>query len=184
MVAAELESLAEIETAVWRELAAAPRDKSHAWRFAVLATRAGDGADARTVVLREVDAAARELLVYTDARSPKAAQIAAHPRGTLVMWSPALAWQLRVAVTLVLETSGLAVSSRWARLKLTPAALDYLSPLPPGTRVDAAMQPERASREHFALITARIERIDWLELGESGQRRAEFGPHGARWLVP
>jgi hypothetical protein len=184
MVAAELESLAEIEAAVWRELAAAAGDKAHPWRCAVLATRADEGADARTVVLREVDAARRELLIYTDARSPKAAQIAAHPRGTLVMWSAARAWQLRVTVDLGLETSGLAVSSRWARLKLTPAALDYLSPLPPGTRVDAVPKPERTSREHFALLVAQVVQMDWLELAESGQRRAAFGPGGARWLVP
>ncbi len=186
MVAAELESLADVEAAVWRELAAAPRTKGHPWRHAVLATRAGEGADARTVVLREVDAARRELVMFTDARSPKAAQIAAHPQGTVVLWSPALGWQLRIRLTLRIETSGLAVSSRWARLKLTPAAQDYLSPLPPGSRVDGGKppRPERASRDHFALVMAHVDAIDWLELADSGQRRAVFDAAGARWLVP
>ena len=63
------------------------------------------------------------------------AQIASHPIGTLVLWSATLSWQLRLRVSLSLETSGLELSSRWARLKMTPGAQDYLSPLPPGTRI-------------------------------------------------
>ena len=85
----------------------------------------------RSVVIREVDAQARTLMIFTDARSPKVAQIAAQPRATLLAWSGALSWQLRLRVRLDVQTSGLAVSSRWARLKLSPAAQDYQSPLPP-----------------------------------------------------
>ena len=92
-------------------------------------------------VLRDLDAQAHTLLIYTDSRSPKARQIQTHPQGMLVLWSEKLGWQLRLTVSLTLETSGLRVSSRWAQLKLTPAAHDYLSPLPPGSVV--APQPSR-----------------------------------------
>ena len=51
-----LTSLAAIEAEVWRQLALAAHDKHHAWRAPVLATVDGDAADARTVILREVDA--------------------------------------------------------------------------------------------------------------------------------
>jgi hypothetical protein len=201
-----LDDLAEIEAAVWRELERAvhgrdrhqPGAQAHAWRVGVLATRDGDGVDARSVVLRELDSATRTLLVYTDARSPKARQIAQHPQGTLVLWSAALGWQLRLRVALTLETSGLAVLSRWARLKLTPAAHDYLSPLPPGTAIDgpqggpveghtaphAAAHPSRESREHFAVIAAEVRAIDWLELDARGHRRAVFDGGPARWVTP
>jgi hypothetical protein len=185
-----LETLEAIETAVWQELGAAVRTKTHAWRLCVLATRDGDEVDARSVVLRECDEAARTLLIFTDARSPKAHHIAAHPAGTLVMWSPDLTWQLRLRVQLSLETSGLTVSSRWARLKLTPARFDYLSPLPPGSLLDDSGQPHpapdphRESREHFAVITAQITSIDWLELHGQGHRRALFDQAGRRWLAP
>jgi hypothetical protein len=146
------------------------------------------------VVLRELDSATRTLLIYTDARSPKARQIEAHPEGTLVLWSAALGWQLRLRVVLTLETSGLAVLSRWARLKLTPAAQDYLSPLPPGTALGGAppvraaphapQHPTRESREHFAVIAAEVRAIDWLELDARGHRRAVFDSDGARWVTP
>jgi hypothetical protein len=152
----------------------------------VLATRDGDSVDARSVVLRELDSA-RTLLIYTDARSPKAQQIELDGRGTLVLWSAALGWQVRLRLDLTLETSGLAVLSRWARLKLTPAAHDYLSPLPPGTPLNTQNKPahpKRESREHFAVIAAEVQAIDWLELDARGHRRAVFDAGTARWVTP
>ena len=186
-----LDSLPVIEQALWQELGLAVRDKQHPWRTPVLATLAegSEGgsphAEARTVVLREVDPLQRSLVVYTDARSAKAAQIRRHPQGSLVMWSAALGWQLRCSVRLALEEDGLMLSSRWARIKLSPAAQDYLSPLAPGTPLDAQLQPGGlAPRAHFAVITATVDHIDWLELHAEGHRRADFGPEGARWLQP
>jgi hypothetical protein len=175
--------LAALHTRLWEQLAVAVRDKTHAWRTPVLATTGGPaGADARVVVLREVDAAAGELVFFTDARSPKAAQIAAHPAGTLVLWSPALSWQLRLALHLDLEASGLAVSSRWARLQMTPAAQDYLAPRAPGQAL--AAPPERETRAHFAVVTGRVQSMDWLALDPAGYRRAVFDAAGARWVQP
>lgn len=182
-----LSSLPEIEAAVWRELAACVGDKQHPWRTPVLATTDGEQGDGRIVVLREISAEQKHLLVYTDRRSRKATQLASHPQGTLVMWSPALGWQLRCRVALSLETSGLAVTSRWARIKLSPAAQDYLSPLPPGTALDAeagAPQPDAQALGHFAVMEAQVQAIDWLELHPGGQRRALFDDRGARWVQP
>lgn len=178
-----LEDLGLIEAAVWRELGQAVQCPTHAWRVGVLATLEGDAADARCVVLREWDAARRTLLIYTDSRSPKVAQLAAHPQGTLVLWSEALGWQLRLRVRLDLQTTGLAVSSRWARLKMTPAAHDYLSPLPPGSPLDRAA-PVRESRQHFAVLTAQVQAVDWMELHTEGHRRAQLDAAGARWVTP
>ena len=182
-----LSTLQEIEAVVWRELADAARDKAHGWRTPVLATvaRRGDepAADARTVVLREVDVGNRELLIYTDPRAAKAEQLREHPLATLVLWSKDLGWQLRCRVRLSLQDEGLAVSSRWATLRLSGAAQDYLSPLPPGSPLSAAA-PAVEQREHFGLITARVDEIDWLELHPQGHRRALFGEGAAGWEQP
>ena len=182
-----LSTLEEIEAALWAELDRCVRDKAHGWRTPVLATVDAGGdkvrADARTVVLREVNATTHELLIYSDARSAKAIQLRDHPFGTLVMWSKPLGWQLRCRVHLTLQDEGLAVSSRWTTLKLTPAAQDYLSPLPPGSPLDAAAAAVD-QREHFAAITARVEQIDWFELDPNGHRRALFGAGTAQWLQP
>lgn len=177
------QELRAIEASIWNELLRCTTERHHAWRRCVLATVDGDRADARIIVLRECSRTERTLTFFTDERSPKVHQILANPHGTLVLWSEALSWQLRLAVRLELVANGLAVSSRWARLKLTPGAQDYLSPLPPGTAV-AQPLPERGTREYFAVITATIDTMDWLELRAEGHRRAGFDGHGARWLLP
>jgi pyridoxamine 5'-phosphate oxidase len=179
-----LESLPAIEAAVWRELEAAARDKLHPWRTPVLATTDGAVGDARTMVLRDLRIDERQLLMFTDSRSFKTAQIAGHPRGTLVMWSEAMGWQLRLQVHLSIETDGLAAWSYWTRLKLSPAAHDYLSALAPGSVIEDAEGP-RGDRAHFALVEATVLSIDWLELHELGHRRARFDPDDAPcWLQP
>ena len=179
-----LESLQAIEAELWRELQSAPRNKQHPWRAPVLATTDGQVADARTVILREVNAEQATLLMYSDARAGKVVQIAAHPHGTIVMWSPALGWQLRLRVHLHTVTDGLLLSSRWAQLKLSPAANDYLSSQPPGDVIDHALSA-RGERAYFALLEARVLSIDWLELHAQGHRRARFGNDATPcWLQP
>ena len=180
-----LATLPEIETALWQELTRAVHDKHHEWRTVVLSTVGKVSneltADARNVVLREVNASAKQLLIYTDARAEKAQQLREHASGTVVMWSRRLGWQLRCRVKLSLEDSGLAVTSRWETLKLSPAAQDYLSPLAPGAPLSSSVSALSA-RHHFAIITAEVTSIDWLELHREGHRRAVFGTQPAAWL--
>jgi hypothetical protein len=178
------ESLPLIHQACWQELARAPQDPAHGFRVMALATVAGEAAELRSVVVREVDEAERTLVFFTDARSPKVAQMQQQPAGTLLAWCARLGWQLRLRVRLQVHTSGLAVSSRWARLKMTPAAQDYLSPLPPGAPLERPL-PERGTREHFAVVSAQVQSIDWLELHADGHRRAVFDSAGnGQWRVP
>jgi hypothetical protein len=107
-------------------------------------------------------------------------------------WSRELDWQLRMQVRLAVQSSGLAVSSRWARLQMSSAAHDYLAPQAPGSRLHGTpaglapppVTPDLGSRSHFAMITALVEEIDWLELHPEGHRRAIFGPEGGHWVQP
>lgn len=191
-----LQELDEIETSIWSELersvAARPRaepdepvadEPPHEWRVAVLATVDDGQADARSLVLREVDAAERRLVFYTDARSPKVRQIEQSPQGTLIFYSRKLGQQLRMQVRLNVETDGLAVSSRWARLQTSAGARDYQSVAAPGRPLDAPLS-ELGVRGHFAMIEAMAETVDWLELRPEGHRRALLGSNGSRWVQP
>lgn len=183
-----LQTLSDIEAGVWQELGRAGSERGHPWRTCVLASAApeGDdpaGADARLVVLRAADATTRQLEIYTDSRARKVAQLRAHPVATLVMWSAELGWQLRCRVVCEVEVEGLAVSSRWAKIRLSPQAQDYLSPLAPGEPLDGVELPG-SHREYFGLIVATITRIDWMELNRDGHRRAVFEAGQARWVQP
>lgn len=180
---ARIEGLHTLQTSCWQQLQQAAADPTHGWHHMVLATRGEDIADARTVVLRDVEASAGRLAFYSDSRSAKVAQLREQPLATLVTWSGALAWQLRLRARFEIAESGLEVSSRWTRMKLSPAAQDYLSPLPPGTPVER-YQPERGTREHFCVLWATVASIDWVELHPDGHRRARFDAEGLRWLVP
>ena len=187
-----LETLAEIHAAIWRELARAPLDRHHEWRTPTLATVREGLPDARTVVLREVDASAGLLRVFSDSRASKVAQLDAQPQAVLVMWSRRLSWQLRLRVAVTVHTDGLAATSRWVRLSQSPAARDYLAPQAPGEWLaeGAAAGPSvpAVDRGHFAVLEAVVQHIDWLELHPDGHRRAALaGPAGAvdaRWLTP
>lgn len=179
-----LTDLRQIESRCWEVLEQAVRERGHPWRIAALATVGEDGgAEARSVVLREARADHRQLLFYADDRSPKIAQLHRSPRGTLLLWSPNLGWQLRLKVLLEALPDGLEVSSRWARLKLTPGAQDYLSPLAPGTRLERPALA-RGARDYFAVVSATVQAMDWLELHAEGHRRALFDTEGARWVQP
>ena len=193
---ARLQELDEIEASIWSELeqcvAMRPQrepgetdahDAPHEWRVAVLATVDDGQADARSLVLREVDAAERRLVFYTDARSPKVRQIEQSPQGTLIFYSRKLGQQLRMQVRLNVETAGLAVSSRWARLQTQAGARDYLSVEAPGRPLDAPLS-ELGVRGHFAMIEAMAETVDWLELHPEGHRRAMLGSRGSHWVQP
>ncbi|HEY8972837.1 MAG TPA: pyridoxamine 5'-phosphate oxidase family protein [Burkholderiaceae bacterium] len=190
-----LQELDEIEASVWSELercvAARPRSERgedaqeapHEWRVAVLATVDDGQADARSLVLREVDAAERRLIFYTDARSPKVRQIEKSRQGMLIFYSRELGWQLRMQVRLNVETTGLAVSSRWAKLQTSAGARDYLSVAAPGRPLDAPLS-ELGVRGHFAMIEAMAETVDWLEVHPRGHRRAVLGGDRSHWVQP
>ena len=52
--------------------------------------------------------------------------------------------------------------------------------------IDASEVPghEPVARDYFAVINAKLQSIDWLELHAQGHRRARFDADGARWIQP
>jgi hypothetical protein len=196
--------LLQIEREVWTELSRAAYMPAHEWRRMVMSTLADDGwPDSRLMVVRECQPEERRLLIYTDARSLKARQLQADGRATLVAWSSTLGWQLRMRCHIEVITSGLSVASRWARIRLTPAAQDYLFPVAPGSdlsemppapddwgdapsaAMDAYPHPNTVAHHHFAVLSVTVQRLDWLALTAQGHRRARFdAPGKGRWIAP
>ena len=87
-------------------------------------------------------------------------------------------------VHLALEISGLAATSHWARIKLSPAAQNNPSRLPPRASVDAPddLAHTAVPRAYFLIITAQVLLLDWLELHPQGHRRARFDGTDTTWL--
>jgi pyridoxine/pyridoxamine 5'-phosphate oxidase len=177
----------EIRQQIWKELGRATQDRHHAWRTPVLATAAEDGlVNARTVVLRGADAAAGNLVIFTDERSPKLAEIRRQQAALFVFWSSRLNWQLRVRVRLTAQTSGPEVDALWQRVSQSAGASDYMSQAAPGTvwrePADTMQAPSRHS--YFAVLSGSVTEMDWLELGREGHRRARIGADTWEWLTP
>ena len=179
-----IESLHLLQRACWEELTRATQEREHGWRIMTLATVESGRAEARSITLREAYPAADRLVFFTDDRSRKLQQIQSHPQGTLLAWCPRLSWQIRLRVQLTREMDQHLAMSRWARLRLSPSAQDYLSSLAPGEPLSEIASEERGSREHFAMVNAQVESMDWLELHPDGHRRAVFDAAGGRWVQP
>ena len=182
-----MQTAADLRQRIWTELERAVADRHHAWRTPVLATVDNTGLpDARTVVMREADARRGCLCVYTDARSPKVAQLFAQPHAMLVFWSQALNWQLRVLVSVTTHLGGPEVDAAWGRVGQSAAAGDYLSPVAPGSVLppEPAPSPNASPMHHLAVLNAQVQEIDWLELARTGHRRARFCQDTWEWLAP
>ncbi|UOD50033.1 pyridoxamine 5'-phosphate oxidase family protein [Orrella daihaiensis] len=192
----------EIQQQIWKELLRATHDRHHGWRTPVLATASANGiVNARTVVLRrakQVEGGGM-LEIYTDRRSAKVAELVEQSSACLVFWSAKLQWQLRVRADMSIQTDGPYVESLWQIVKQTRAASDYLGYLPPGEPMpeikssdatdkpnidDAALSDENEPENYFAVLTAQIKEMDWLELGLGRHRRARFAAGQCQWLCP
>lgn len=142
--------------------------------------------NARTVVLRQVDVVSQLFVIYTDSRSSKVSELLLHPQAILVFWSDRLSWQLRVKVTVSVNTAGALVDAAWRVVSQSAAAGDYLGLTPPGS----LLGPEKGSSEtrsnlhHFAVLDLVVIDIDWLELSRTGHRRARFSADSCDWLNP
>lgn len=143
--------------------------------------------DARVVVLRRVDAAARVLEVHSDARAHKLAQLAAAPRACIALHDRRRELQLRLWADASAHAGDALARRAWDALGRASRRA-YLAPRTPGEPVAAPdpnlpeafvdRLPEPAESEpgfaRFAVIALRVTSLEWLRLGRAGHQRARF----------
>jgi pyridoxamine 5'-phosphate oxidase len=174
----------ELRQRLWQELQRAAVDRHHDWRTPVLATTGLDGlAQARTVVLREVRQPQAQLLMYTDARSPKVAELLAQPVASLLCWSTRLNWQLRLQLRFEVSQNDEEANAAWERVRQSPSANDYLAARAPGSALAGAHEA-LLDTPQIAVLRGQVIAMDWLELARAGHRRARLDAQRVEWLVP
>ncbi len=194
------DELDEIHCGIWNELESATAQPDSPARFLALAT-CDEGADARTVVLREAFPARRELICYSDVRARKVEHIRRDGRVALLAYDAARLVQLRIYAAAHVHTSGALVEAQWPRVDRL-GIVNYLSDAAPGEVIE---RPEVCSpfdwgeevfeairlkaKARFCVLAFAIRRIDWLQLGLAGHRRARFDYGDAasvasNWLSP
>ena len=180
----------------WRILEAAPNERGSLLRTPVLATAGLDGApECRTVVLRACDPPRRELTVFTDARSAKAAQVEADGRVSLTFYDPMRDIQLRIWGRASLHVDDMVSRDYW---DAAPAAsrIVYLSEPGPGQAVDepsSGLPTDEVALEtayfNFAAIVITVRWLEWLRLKPDGNLSARFEWDSddllsASWIIP
>ncbi len=178
------DDLASTLDSAWQVLNSALTDRSSPARRPVLATVGREeGAEARTVILRSVDANSATLEIHTDRASQKVAEIERKPNGTLLIWDESQELQLRLRAHLSVRPG---TAAEWDRV---PAASrrGYGGSLPGTTAEDPSDFAVDPDPDRFAVIVARIEEIETLRLGNDHHRRARFrraDGFGGTWIAP
>ncbi|MCJ2052755.1 pyridoxamine 5'-phosphate oxidase family protein [Methylobacterium sp. J-070] len=181
---------------LWRLLSDGVAQARSGFHMPALATCGAEGGPrVRTVVLRAADAAAGTLRFHCDRRSDKAAEILLIPACALVAYDDAAKVQIRVEGRATLHTADAVADAAWTGSRAM-SRVCYGSEPGPGTALpagDAYSLPGEAEagilgRPHFAAVTVRAERLDFLYLDRRGHRRAgwrrgEAGWQGG-WLAP
>lgn len=182
----------------WAQLMRGAQDRRGAAHTPTLASVDAHGLpQLRTVVLRHCDPAARELLIHTDRRSPKVAELRAQPRCALHVYDAAEKVQLRLHALASLHVDDALADRQWSHARPMSRAT-YGSPLAPGLPLDdpqtgtdaLANRSEAEQRAHFMVLRLHVRQIDWLYLRAQGHRRARFawsdasGALDAIWCVP
>ena len=185
---------AELQTFLGRaldRLVRAQHDRHSAFRAPVLATIGLSGVpEARTVVLRRFDRVNSEAHIYTDARSPKVAEIRASPAVSLLFWDKGASLQVRASGVASVMTDGADIDEAKSKLPENVNG-DYARTSPPGSPADDPVAARKTAADtpvHFARITIGIDRLDLLELDRNGHKRAVFNCSGevwtGQWVVP
>ncbi|MEL6257477.1 MAG: pyridoxamine 5'-phosphate oxidase family protein [Pseudomonadota bacterium] len=181
------QNLELILTAVWNGLLRAPSDKNSPWRWPALATA---GPSVRMVVLRAVRRDPPEIDLFTDARTPKVAQLRQEPIAELLFWDKSKSHQVRVRGEVsVHHKDAIAEAAFGDGARHLPR--DYARLFAPGEAVtdpDSARATDGDPWAHFMVLRMAVDAIDWLELSRAGHRRAGFqrrhGVWTGTWLTP
>lgn len=197
--------LEAVQADCWRLLEQAVTDRDCGWRLPVLATRTAAAVRQRTVVLRAVRAAERQVFLHTDIRSAKVQQIQEHPDVSLLFYDHARGVQLQLSGRATLHTHDAAADTLWQHSP--PEALRmYLGLRAPGTPLTEPCTnlpphvrgriPERGEiepgRPQFAAVAVTVQQAEWLLLSRDGNLRARFcydvaaveDSLRAEWLAP
>ena len=202
----------EVWRHLWDALCRAPHDRRAAFRTPTLATLAQTPEGklyprARTVVLRQAERKRARLIVHSDQRAAKIAEIERCPVVALCFWDKRLHQQVRCEAEAQVFTTTGDVDQAWAGLGPRDRAIYAASPTPglpcpPPAPTPRAPGPPPArhndrpadlanARQHFALISFRVHAVDWLSLDGPHHRRALFRRHNdgvegwrGAWIAP
>ncbi|MCJ2142912.1 pyridoxamine 5'-phosphate oxidase family protein [Methylobacterium sp. E-066] len=174
--------------ALWRLLGDGAAQGRSGFHLPALATLGPDGPRLRTVVLRAADPESGTLRFHCDRRSDKAAEIRANPACALAAYDEAAKIQIRIEGWATLHADDAVAEAAWAGSRAMSRVCYGADPAP-GTGLPtggAYTLPDEETaatlgRPHFAAVSVRAERLDFLYLDRRGHRRAAWQRSPAGW---
>ncbi len=194
-------TLEEVRSAAWGLLARASHSRNDPMRTPALATQTEIGPDVRTLVMRTFKQTTREVLFYTDARSPKVAVLKRYERAHLLYWHPGRKVQLRLRVKFECLQGDAICRSHWEKIGVRGRKA-YAAIHPPGTPLEAPgdnlpsfwkddmeLEKTECAFGNFMILKGIISEMDVLHLSSKGHQRAVFAWEGevpvkAAWVTP
>lgn len=166
--------LAQFLTNAWSALAPQIVGDKRKAQVATLSTVGQGGAPAaRSVILRAADRSRACVDIFTDAATPKCAEIANDPRAALTLWRADLQLQLRLSGTIEID-EGAEAKAAWSALP-DHALPNYGVTPPPGSNIATAASYTRTPVEaRFAILRLTLFDMDVVSLSDPIHTRAFY----------
>ena len=193
-----MNTLDDMLNAAFDRLAEGAAPGRSAFSMIYAATIGADGRPrTRTVVMRQFERAPCRIWFNTDLRSPKASEIAADPRISILAYDQNAGFQIRIEGKAVLH-KGDGARAAWDATA-ERSRVCYRQVEGPSTELerphstdptDEMRSPEKADWgfENFGAVETIPTSFDVLDLGRSGHRRCRFqaaeGNWNGNWLAP
>jgi len=194
-----MKTLEVINDESWALLIRASKDKKSPMRTPTIATVSRGMPSIRTVVLRQVDKVNQSLVAFTDVRSQKVEDLMNNRHLAWHFYHPKKQIQLRVESSVIIHNQDDLAKEYWQNLPvhsrktyattLAPGAAvkEYSNGLPAIWEGETSLEDTEYAFEHFAVLVAKVESIEYLELSRVEQRRARLqfaSSEKATWLIP
>lgn len=166
--------LAQFLNTAWSALAPQIVADKRKAQVATLSTVGQDCAPAaRSVVLRASDRSRASVDIFTDAATPKCAEIANDPRAALTLWREDLHLQLRLSGTIEI-IEGTEAHVAWSNLP-DLALPNYGVTPPPGSNIPTATSYTRQPNQaRFAILRVTVFDMDVVSLSDPVHTRAFY----------
>ncbi len=180
------QNLTEAWEAVLAQLKRATADRRHPFREVVLSTMdAKQRPNSRTVILRgftEPD----QIMIYTDIRSDKVAEIRSNPDVCLLFYHPPKKLQLKVMGEAIIHHQNNLSKREWINSGKHGAA-SYTALLEPGTVIsspDEAWERHESDHRHFCVILIQASSMEFLQLNGDQHLRSMRRKDEMQWIAP
>lgn len=153
------------------------------WRLPIVGTGCSEGAELRTVVLREADTDSRTLTFHTDARAQKVTELEKSGRAAWLFFDPQIGVQIRAQSHVTLHHNDDLARRLWEDVP-RDARGNYSSRQSPGEPLDSRIATTLCGEEaffNFLVVQCEVVFLDWLQISNDGHQRAQFRWNGKAW---